>query len=105
MSGQDHPDLDAREERHRVYAEGLGAEERVLLVVRDELYGGSWDELEQDLHARRERKPAIFKLNTRIDEDLSRIIKLRAYEREHGVDLRHLLARVAGPDLESGRTS
>ena len=98
-------DPDAREERHRVFAEGLASEERVLLVVRDELYGGSWDELEQDLHARRERKPAIFKLNTRIDEDLSRINKLRAYEREHGVDLRRLLALVAGPDLESGRTS
>ena len=94
---------DARDERHRVFAEGLAHEERVLLLVRDELYGGSWHELEADLLARRERKPAIFKLNTRIDEDLGRISNLRAYEREHGVDLRRLLAPI-GSDLESGRT-
>lgn len=65
-------------------------------MVRDELYGGAWDELEGDLLARRERKPAIFKLNTRIDEDLGRIIRLRAFEREHGVDLRRLLDLVTG---------
>lgn len=92
------------QERHRVFAEGLGKEERVLLLVRDELYGGSWAELEADLHARRERKPAIFKLNTRIDEDLGRIAKLRAYEQEHGVDLRRLLDLVTGPE-GLGRTS
>ncbi|MCO5172478.1 MAG: hypothetical protein M9894_39780 [Planctomycetes bacterium] len=86
------------DERHRPFAEGLAREERVLLLVRDELYGGSWDELEADLHARRERKPAIFKLNTRIDEDLGRISRLRAYEREHGVDLRRLLELVVGPE-------
>ena len=98
------PEPDARDERHRVFAEGLAQEERVLLLVRDELYGGSWAELEADLLARRERKPAIFKLNTRIDEDLGRIGRLRAYEQEHGVDLRHLLGLVAGPE-DLGRTS
>ncbi|MCW8139250.1 MAG: hypothetical protein KIT58_10145 [Planctomycetota bacterium] len=86
------------DERHRLFAAGLAREERVLLLVRDELYCGSWAELEADLHARRERKPAIFKLNTRIDEDLGRISTLRAYEREHGVDLRRLLELVAGPE-------
>lgn len=94
------PRPDAREERQRVFAEGLSAEERTLLLVRDELYGGSWEELEGDLQARRERKPAIFKLNTRIDEDLSRITRLRAFEREHGVDLRGLLDLVTG--MQSG---
>jgi hypothetical protein len=85
-------------EPERAFADGLSKEERVLLLVRDELYGGSWAELEADLLARRERKPAIFKLNTRIDEDLGRIAKLRAFEQERGVDLRRLLDLVTGPE-------
>jgi hypothetical protein len=96
---------DARDERHRTFAEGLAAEERVLLLVRDELYGGSWAELEADLVARRDRRPAIFKLTTRIDEDLGRISKLRAYEQAHGVDLRRLVELVSGEPLGGGRTS
>jgi hypothetical protein len=79
------------QERHSAYADSLGKAERVLVVLRDELYGGSWDELVDDLRARRERKPAIFKLNSRIDEDLARIEKLRAYEEQEGVDLATLL--------------
>ncbi|RMG06434.1 MAG: hypothetical protein D6731_25825 [Planctomycetota bacterium] len=80
------------EERHRAFADGLGKPERVLVVLRDELYGGSWDELVADLEARKQRKPFVFKLNSRIEEDLARIAKLRAYEEEHGVDLAALLS-------------
>jgi hypothetical protein len=86
------------EERRRAFAEGLGKAERVLVVVRDELYGGSWDELERDLRARLDRKPYIFKLNTRIDEDLSRIEKLRAFEELEGVDLASLIGDSSGSE-------
>lgn len=79
------------EERHRAFAESLSKAERVLVVVRDELYGGSWDELVLDLEARQQRKPYVYRLNARIDEDLSRIAKLREYEQEQAVDLGALL--------------
>jgi hypothetical protein len=84
------------DERQLAFAEGLSKAERALIVVRDELYGGSWDELVLDLEARRERRPVIFKLNARLEEDLQRIDKLRAFERATGVDLRVLLAAVEG---------
>ena len=78
-------------ERHAAFADSLGKEERVLVVVRDELYDGSWAELVADLEARQQKKPFIFKLNTKIDEDLSRIAKLQAYESAHAINLRDLL--------------
>ena len=84
------------EERHRVFAESLSKAERVLVVLRDELYAGSWQELIDDLKARQDRKPFIFKLNTRIDEDLSRIAKLHAFEQENGLDLGQLLREQDG---------
>jgi hypothetical protein len=60
----------------------LAPEDRVLRDVRDQLYGGDWDELERDLRARLEGKPYIFKLATKIEEDLARIARLRQAERE-----------------------
>ena len=73
------------------FLSGLGQGERTLLLLRDELYGGSWDELVADLEARQNRKPFVFKLNSRIEEDLERIQKLRAFERETGQDLADLV--------------
>lgn len=72
----------------------LAREDRVLLDVRDELYGGTWDELERDLRARLAGKPYIFKLASRIEDDLKRIERLRGYEVEHGVDLRAVVRKV-----------
>ncbi len=76
----------------------LAKEERLLLEVRDELYGGSWDELEADLRARLAGKPYIFQLATRIEEDLSRVERLREFEEENGVDLGALLRDGEGAD-------
>ncbi len=72
---------------HREFVRGLPPEEFQLLVIRKILYEGLWEEMEADLTARRDGKPFIFKLQSRIDEDLDRIRKLKAYETEHGVDL------------------
>lgn len=84
------------DERLLAFAEGLSKAERTLIAVRDELYGGSWDELVRDLEARRGRRPVIFKLNSRLEEDMERIDKLRAFEQRTGADLRALLAAVEG---------
>lgn len=69
----------------------IGPAERTLILLRDELYGGSWDELTADLEARQNRKPFVFKLNSRIEEDLERIAKLRAFEQDHQADVADLL--------------
>jgi len=89
------------EERDLVFVESLTREERVLVLLRDQLYDGSWDDLELDLRARKERKPSIFKLNTRIEEDLERIVRLKDFERARGIDLGALL-RFAEADEAGG---
>ena len=59
----------------------------MLVVLRHELYDGSWDEMEKDLRARLDGRPYIFKLAHRIADDLERIERLREYERSVGVNL------------------
>ncbi|MCE5277419.1 MAG: hypothetical protein ABFD92_14195 [Planctomycetaceae bacterium] len=73
------------------------AEERMLLVLKREVYEGSWDEMEADLRGRLEGRPYIFKLAHRISEDLERIARLRQWETLHGMDLSEYVS------LESGR--
>lgn len=69
------------------FVQSLTGEERMLVVLKRELYEGSWTEMEADLQARLEGRPYIFKLAHRIADDLGRIEKLRAFEQAHGVDL------------------
>ena len=77
----------ASTKRIKRFVEGLASEERILVVLKRELYEGSWDEMEADLQARMEGRPYIFKLAHRIQDDLERIEKLRAFERSCGMDL------------------
>lgn len=72
---------------HETFFRSLPSEEKHLVALRDYLYEGSWDEIVVDLVARKEGKPYVYKLETRIDEDLERIQRLAAYEKAHGVDL------------------
>ena len=65
------------QERVRAFVDSLTKPERVLVLLRDELYEGSWDELRGDLEARKGRKPYVLKLHTRIEEDLVRIASRR----------------------------
>ena len=78
---------DSSDESTRAYVATLGPEELTLLILRDELYDGSWEEMRTDLVGRRDGKPFIFQLATRIDEDLERIARLARYEQEHNLDL------------------
>ena len=71
----------------RQFAQRLQREERMLVVLKRELYEGSWDDMEADLRARLEGRPYIFKLVNRITDDLNRIAALRAFEETNGVDL------------------
>jgi len=72
---------------HEAYFRTLQKEDVHLLALREILYDGSWEDMVKDLEARRDGKPFVFKLRNQIDEDLERIRKLDAYEREHEVSL------------------
>lgn len=66
-------------------------DEKDLVMLRDELYDGSWDEMLNDLKNRLTGKPYIFKLVNRIQQDMNAIERLRALEKEKGVNLRDLI--------------
>ena len=82
----DRPSADVGEQARR-FAQCLTDEERMLVVLKHELYEGDWDEMAADLRARLDGKPYIFKLANRIEDDLERIERLRAFERDRNVDL------------------
>ena len=65
----------------------LSPEDRILVIIRDELYAGNWDEMLEDLNARLESRPHLFKLTGRIESDIERITRLRKLEEESGVNL------------------
>ena len=71
--------------------QGLAETERIALVVRDELFGGSWANLRSDLEARAGGRPYVFKLASRIEEELKAVEKLSAFERRRKVNLAEYL--------------
>ena len=72
----------------REFVGKLTSEERTLVIIRDELYDGKWDEMLKDLEARLQAKPYVFKLATRIEDDVGRIRKLREFEHQHHLNLK-----------------
>ncbi len=75
------------EDKVRRFVEGMSNEERMLVVLKRELYEGSWEEMAADLKARLEGRPYIFKLAHRIADDLERIDGLMKFEDQSGIDL------------------
>ncbi len=69
------------------FVSGLSDEHRMLVVLKVQLYGGSWTPMLDDLNNRLAGKPYIFKLAHRIKDDVERIEQMQAFENEHGVDL------------------
>lgn len=69
------------------YVRGLSNEYKMLVVLKAQLYGGSWEPMLDDLNNRLAGKPYIFKLANRIKDDVERIEEMRNFEAEHGVDL------------------
>ncbi len=69
------------------FIESLTSEEQMLVVLKRELYEGSWQEMLADLHARLAGRPYIFKLANRIEDDIERIKFLEMFERKMKLDL------------------
>ena len=59
----------------------------MLITLRDELYAGAWTRMLEDLRDRLHGKPYIFKLVNKIEEDISRIEKLKHYEESNQINL------------------
>lgn len=69
------------------YVADLSDEHRMLVVLKSQLYGGSWDPMLDDLNNRLDGKPYIFKLVNRIKDDIMRIKEMKEFEEENNIDL------------------
>ncbi len=69
------------------YVSSLSAEHRMLVALKAQLYGGSWEPMLDDLRNRLVGKPYIFKLAHRIQDDIERIEQMQKFEAEHHIDL------------------
>ncbi|MFC1677670.1 hypothetical protein ACFL3G_11495 [Planctomycetota bacterium] len=68
------------------FVSGL-SEQRMLIILKAQLYDGSWEPMLEDLRNRLQGKPYIFKLANRIQDDIERIEGMAAFEAEHNIDL------------------
>ena len=66
---------------------GLSDEHRMLVILKAQLYGGTWEPMLDDLENRLKGQPYIFKLANRIKDDVERIEQMRKFEIEHNIDL------------------
>ncbi len=69
------------------YVAGLSQESLMLVVLKAQLYGGSWEPMLDDLQNRLAGKPYIFKLANRIQDDIDRIEQMKKFETENDIDL------------------
>ena len=69
------------------FVNSFSEEQRMLVILKAQLYGGSWEPMLDDLKNRLAGKPYIFKLANRIQDDIERIEQLSEFESEHNVDL------------------
>jgi hypothetical protein len=75
------------DEAVRDYVGRLSNEHRMLITLKAQLYGGTWEPMLDDLRNRLAGKPYIFKLVNRIKDDIERIGEMRRFEEEHHIDL------------------
>ena len=73
------------------FVANMTPEEKMLVTLRDELYGGQWDEMQTDLQQRLDGRPYVFKLASRIEDDLARIQRMRDVENQYRVNLKDYL--------------
>ena len=65
----------------------LSTEDKMLVVLKTQLYGGKWQPMYDDLKNRLQGKPYIFKLANRINDDIERIEQMRKFEDQYKIDL------------------
>ena len=65
----------------------LSAESKMLVILKRQLYGGTWEPMLEDLQNRLNGGPYIFKLANRIQDDIERIQELLEFEKLKNIDL------------------
>ena len=78
----------------------LSDQEKMLIVLCEQLYEGRWDDMLQDLRDRLEGRPHVYewgplspRLKSTITEHVAIISRLRDFEQAHGVNLARLIER------------
>lgn len=79
--------LNKADQAVRDFVNGLSDESKMLVILKAQLYGGSFEPMLDDLKNRLDGKPYIFKLAHRIHDDVERIERMYQFETEHGIDL------------------
>ena len=69
------------------YVDRLSNEHRMLVILKAQLYDGTWDSMLDDLKNRLAGKPYIFKLANRINDDIARIEEMQKFEAKHNINL------------------
>ena len=69
------------------FVNSLSDEHRMLVVLKSQLYDGTWEPMLDDLRHRLADKPYIFKLVNRIEDDIKRIEQMQKFEIDHNIDL------------------
>jgi hypothetical protein len=69
------------------FVAGLSDEHRMLVVLKAQLYDGTWEPMLDDLRNRLADKPYIFKLAARIEDDIERVQEMQKFETEHNINL------------------
>ena len=59
----------------------------MLVILKAQLYDGTWEPMLDDLQNRLAGKPYIFKLANRIQDDIERIGQMLEFEAENDIDL------------------
>lgn len=87
MSVRVLPTIDRLPQALRRFMDRLTEEQKLLLVLKRDLYDNKWEPMLQDLESRLKGKPYVFKLANRIEDDLKRIAQIRELEQHYEVDL------------------
>ncbi len=81
------PIIDRLPEPLRRFMDRLTPEQKLLLVLKRELYDGNWDQMVADLKNRMNGRPYVLRLSNRIEDDLERIEQMSQMEKHYEVDL------------------
>jgi len=95
------PTIDQLPQPLRRFMDRLTQEQKLLLVLKRELYHNDWRPMQTDLRHRLEGRPYVLRLAARIDEDLERIEQMQQIEQHYRVDLADYIADLAETELST----
>lgn len=76
---------------HSDFAAALKEEHRIMLSLRDNVYGGSWEGLLSSLHEGLGNQ-AYRRISARLHSDIARVGEMQEYEMAHRVNLADYLS-------------